>query len=279
MGIWIVLISAVVWLSSCDVIEPPYREVSAPSADTANTVVLLEDYTGFRCGNCPEAHERAEELRQRYAGRLLVMSVHAGFFARPTAPPYTYDFRNPVAEELDRFFGISQAGNPNGMVNRRGYPTQHILGKDAWASAVDAALRSPAPLKLQVQAVMDTAARTVSIDATVQYVEPGAPDHYLALYIVEDSVVQYQLDYRRNPPDIPNYVHRFVLRDGVLGTWGEPLDTAGAAAGAVLQRRYVYRFPSAADWNPRHCSVIAIVHRYGTTYEILQAASAPFQLR
>lgn len=276
---WVLLLGFLLLEGGCDVIEPPYREQSSSSADTAAATVLLEDFTGFRCGNCPEAHERAEELRQRYGERLIVMSIHAGFFARPTAPPYTYDFRNPVAEELDRFFGISQAGNPNGMVNRRGYPTGHILSKDAWAAAVAAELQRPAPVRLQLAAEMDAASRTVTVDVRVQYLQPGSPDHFLALYLVEDSVLQYQLDYRRNPPDIPNYVHRFVLRAGILGTWGEQLDTAGAAAGTELRRSYTYRFPTTADWNPQHCSIVAIVHRYGTTYEVLQAASTRIRLR
>jgi len=267
------------WLVACDIVQPPYRETPTSVPDTAQATVLLEDYTGFRCGNCPEAHERAEELRQLYGNRLIVISVHAGFFARPTAPPYTYDFRNPVAEELDRFFKISQAGNPNGMVNRRGYPTGHILGKDRWAAAIATELQRNAPLSLSLEAELDTTSRLVTIEVTVRYLQPGAPDHYLALYVVEDSVIQYQLDYRRNPPDIPNYVHRFVLRDGVLGPWGEALDPTGAPAGAVLQRQYTYRLPPDKDWNPYHCSIVAFVHRYGTTYEVLQAASTPLRLR
>ncbi|GBD07421.1 hypothetical protein HRbin21_01245 [bacterium HR21] len=276
---WMLVLGILALGSGCDIIEPPYRELSPPAADTAAVTVLLEDFTGFRCGNCPEAHERAEELRQLYGDRLIVMSIHAGFFARPTAPPYTYDFRNPVAEELDRFFGISQAGNPNGMVNRRGYPTGHILGKDAWAAAVATELRRSAPLTLQVTAEMDTPSRTVTIAVRIRYLQPGSPDHYLALYVVEDSVIQYQLDYRRTPPDIPDYVHRFVLRDGVLGTWGEQLDATGIPAGTELRRSYSYRFPEAADWKPHHCWIVAIVHRYGTTYDVLQAASAPIHLR
>lgn len=268
------------WASACDVIQPPYREELPGSSDSSvERRVVLEDYTGFRCGNCPEAHERAQELQQLYGERLIIVSVHAGFFARPTAPPYTYDFRNPVSEELDRFFGISRAGNPNGMVNRRGYPQKHILGKDAWAAAVAEELQRSAPLLLELTAMLDTLSRQATLEITVRYLQPGAPDYYLALYLIEDSVVQYQLDYRRNPPDIPNYLHRFVLRDGIGGAWGEQLHPMGAPAGAVLQRRYTYRFPTGVDWNPAHCSVVAFVHRYGTTYEIVQATAAPLRLR
>jgi hypothetical protein len=59
--------------TGCDVISPPYTEESPADTGTAGAFVqkvLLEDYTGFRCGNCPEAHERAQELQARYPGRV-----------------------------------------------------------------------------------------------------------------------------------------------------------------------------------------------------------------
>ncbi len=268
--------------TGCDVISPPYTEESPADTGTAGAFVqkvLLEDYTGFRCGNCPEAHERAQELQARYPGRVILMSVHAGFFARPAAPPYTYDFRNPVATELDEFFGISRAGNPNGMVNRRGYPGNHILAPTAWAGAVAEALQGNAPVALSLEARLDTGRWELTITARVRYRERGTPNDYLALYVVEDSIVQYQLDYRRTPPDIPNYVHRFVLRDGVMGAWGEQLHPEGVAAGDSLSRTYRYRFPREKDWRPQHCGIIGIVHRYGTTYEVVQAEYVPFVLQ
>ena len=46
--------------------------------------VLIKDFTGARCVNCPEAAEYAHELQHRLGeDRIFIMSVHAGFLAQP----------------------------------------------------------------------------------------------------------------------------------------------------------------------------------------------------
>ena len=40
-------------LNSCDKVEGPVKEVLPPPS--GNRKVLVEDYTGHRCGNCPRA--------------------------------------------------------------------------------------------------------------------------------------------------------------------------------------------------------------------------------
>ena len=68
-------------LNSCDIIEAPYTEgniidtVLCPPQDfVANTThirkVLVEDYTGHRCGECPQAAEIASSLIATYDNRL-----------------------------------------------------------------------------------------------------------------------------------------------------------------------------------------------------------------
>jgi hypothetical protein len=82
-------------LGSCDEIDPPYMDgVQTPPIDTtecpiptfpADThhvkVVLLEDYTGHKCVNCPTAAEIAHNLQITYGEKIILMAIHAGFFA------------------------------------------------------------------------------------------------------------------------------------------------------------------------------------------------------
>ncbi len=108
--------------------------VDSLDTDTAPAVkrVLLEDYTGQSCGNCPAANEIASAIKTANGDRVVVMEVHAGFFAVPKSnPKYSTDFRCAASTELDNSFGISNVGNPNGMVDRVGYPTtEQVKGKD-----------------------------------------------------------------------------------------------------------------------------------------------------
>ena len=51
------------FITSCDIIDEPYREKT--TQDTTKTVkrkILLEEFTGFRCKNCPHAAETIHSL-------------------------------------------------------------------------------------------------------------------------------------------------------------------------------------------------------------------------
>jgi thiol-disulfide isomerase/thioredoxin len=80
---------------SCDKIEPPYRQGGVV---TAERKVLLEDYTGSRCVNCPSAARIAHDLKQVYGENLIVLGIHTGFFAFPFPPQFPLDLRTPAGE-------------------------------------------------------------------------------------------------------------------------------------------------------------------------------------
>src|SRR5438094_833469 len=116
-------------LSSCDKIERPYRQSYQVScADTNARKILIEDYTGHFCGNCPlAAAELYNHLEPLYGECLISIGVHAsaaGTFTAPSPPhaypdpyasahaAYSEDFRTPAGEEWYSFFNFT--GNPQG---------------------------------------------------------------------------------------------------------------------------------------------------------------------
>ena len=94
-------------LYSCDEVTKDYLETRGSAREDTSFVkkVLIEDYTGFTCGNCPYAHQEAARLHDEYGDNVIVMAVHASFYANPTTA-HPYDFRTETATEWDRFFGI-----------------------------------------------------------------------------------------------------------------------------------------------------------------------------
>src|SRR6185369_355659 len=75
---------------SCDKINPPYREQVTVSDFCSTGIddsvvhrkVLLEDYTGHLCGNCPDAEVYLNDsLKPIFNHCLVVVSVHADYFA------------------------------------------------------------------------------------------------------------------------------------------------------------------------------------------------------
>ena len=64
--------------------------------------VLLEDYTGFKCVNCPAAAHEAHLLQEFYGDQMVVMGVHAGYYAEPDGSGnYTTDLTTTTGDALN----------------------------------------------------------------------------------------------------------------------------------------------------------------------------------
>lgn len=258
-------------ISGCDKINPPYFENTNSTDTTFQRKVLLEEYTGFRCGNCPEATEVAHNLKEKYQSSLILLSIHAGGYAKPTST-YTYDFRTTIGNELDAFFGMSAAGNPDGMVNRLGYPTgSHILREGEWEGAIIQALKTKPVCTLSLEPTYNEATRTINVKIKVKYIAEGTPNHHLCVYIAEDSIVQYQRDDRLSDPNVFDYVHNNVLRAGITSTWGEQLSPTAIQSNTMFTKEYSYQIPQDKDWRIQKLKIIAFVHDKDNSFEILQA--------
>src|SRR5258705_4328893 len=88
------IVAALVLFSSCDKVDPPYTQTnSVGGPNTSDTVfrkILIEDYTGFKCGNCPAAAAVLYgQLRPLYGEELISIGVHASpgnTFTEPSPP-------------------------------------------------------------------------------------------------------------------------------------------------------------------------------------------------
>lgn len=272
----------VIFLVSCDKIEGPYRDVSVTVNDTSQSdttkvyrKVLVEDYTGHTCGNCPRAAEAADSIIKNYKGKVVVVAVHAGFFAKPktTGSLYTYDFRNTASTEFDAFFGIGSAGNPNGMINRRGYPNlKHIIPYPAWDDSVAQFINKLADASIKIEATVSGS--TVNTTVSGKFLNSLTGNYNLGVYFMEDSIVNWQKDYAKNPQDIPNYLHRHVLRGAISSTtWGDQI-AANPAVNTAYSKSYTYTM--AADVVAKNGYVVAMVFNKDT-YEVIQVDEKKIQ--
>jgi hypothetical protein len=261
------LTSAIIF-NSCDKVDPPYKQNTAVLS--GDRKVLVEDYTGHKCGNCPRASRAIYELKQIYGENLIIMAIHAGGFAAPfppAAPYYTYDFRTTEGTQLDTDFGISVAGNPNGMVNRRIVDGNIILGSTKWAEEVTNVLTStdPVPVKITIDNSYINSSRELQTEVKTEFYSTLPSNYKLCVYMVEDSIVNWQKDYDTTPEDIPDYVHREVFRGSMNGTYGEIVTSTNI--GNIDTKNYSFELDS--TWSENHFSVIAFLFD-DATKEIIQ---------
>jgi len=219
----IVIITLAALVVGCDKVERPVEQT--PTI-VSNRKVLLEEYTGHQCGNCPAAAEVAEKLKEQYGDKLIVLSVHAGFFARTSSSKYPTSYTTTASVDWDKFF-IGNAGNPNGMVNRKNYNENGLVQTQSkWPTTVSLAMKDVYFMDLFITSKYFEDSRILNTSVKAKFVRGYSNNVKLSVVLAEDSIVSPQLDYRADPDYIPNYVFRYVLRGEINGTWGSDLKSS-----------------------------------------------------
>ena len=76
--------------------------------------VILEEYTGIHCPNCPDGHLKAQQLHDANPGEAFIICIHTGSYATPSAGEP--DFRvDPIGSNLAGATNL--AGYPAGAIN------------------------------------------------------------------------------------------------------------------------------------------------------------------
>ena len=260
-------------LQSCDKVKPPYK-TGSNNGDTTSKVrkVLLEDYTGHKCPNCPGGAKIAHDLKALYGEKLIILTVHAGFYASPDASgDFTYDFRTTEGTAWDNFFGIGALGNPNGMVNRTGYNTTHILGPTGWGAAVNGIINNAPDAFMELTPTYNSGTRQLDVEVDAEFLSILNGTYMISVVVTEDSIVKPQKN--SDPvigsvPTILDYVHRDVLRGSFNGTWGDTLVSGTTADGQHVIKNFSMILNS--GWDENHISIVAFIYRK-SDYEVIQA--------
>ena len=217
-----------------------YIYVEPPQTDK---VVLIEDFTGQMCSNCPVATGYIEQMQEDYgADRIIAVGVHSGQLAKGM-PLYT-----ETGQHYFDQWGI--IGQPAGVIDRR-TKVEGVNSITPWNTAVNNALSENAPLRLSAATAYDAATRTVSINVTAEGVLDVSG--YLQLWLVEDNVVAMQMLPDRTVN--PQYNHMHVFRTAVNGEDGEAFTLAWDETKTVS-----HTYTLDAKWKEADMSVVAFVY-------------------
>ncbi len=259
---------------SCDKVEQPYFKPGSidtseiKSGDTVKNV-LLEDYTGHTCPNCPAAAHQAHVLQDSvYHQRLIIITVHAGYFASTQGDLFSYDFNTTAGTAWDNYYGISTTfGNPYGLVDRVEYNGKMVLGPAIWGSAVGERAPTDFLAKITIENDFNSGTNTLSSTIHTEFQEDIEGSYSLLACIVQDNFEAPQKDEDFEPYGIDStYAHNNVLRGSMNGDWGENIST-NPTSGKVVEKSYSITFKE--DWKPENCRVVAFVYDEATK-EVIQ---------
>lgn len=259
-------------IQSCTKEDEPYLVyLGSHKPDPGEKVrkILLEEFTGHECINCPEGSLVAENLIKFYGEQLVLISIHAGVYAEPNDPPYENDYRTPAGNELNAFFNVPFY--PTGMVNRTEYGGATVLQIGKLQEAIDQIINNPPEAFIAFTTTYDTNSRKLTVVGELEVLLDIQGTYNLAYYIVESGIISAQKnnDPSLGPsPDWLDYEHNHVLRTAVFGPWGIEIISTGATPGQIEALGFDTVLD--ANWKADNCEVIIFLFN-ASTREVVQA--------
>jgi len=254
----------VFFLVSCD----EQKRIIEPFVPEGDRIVLLEEITGKGCTNCPKGSREIDNLLTLLPENLVVVSIHAGFFANPQIFPLgQYDLRTTEGEFLYNYLGPN-AGYPAGVVNRTPVNNEMQLSANAWASAISSEIQNPPAVEFSISHtyIPDTHELTVTINGIGKETRSG--EVHVSIMLTESGIVDAQDDFEAGGI-VEDYVHNHVLRDMLTPASGAPV-TGGLITGQTFNESYSGVLN--ASWVEENMEIIVFVSLVeGNNFPVLQA--------
>ena len=271
---------------SCDKVEPPFNinnEVidttrcpvpEFPALGTVTQKVLVEDFTGHKCGNCPRAHEALQTLINQYGDKIVGVAYHVSdYYASPDANGlYTYNFMTPEGTEIDNNFLVSANALPKGLINRTKFNNNIIVSYQSWNSAVSNIISQQPKVAIQIiNNYNNVSDGKFCSHIKITFLENITDTLMFFCGLTEDSIIKAQKDYDANPIDIPAYNHMHAFRDGLNGSFGVILDPSKTLKDSSIIKSYFYDCQG-KDYVFKNLKIVAFVHKFSNNLykEVLQ---------
>ena len=246
-------------MTSCDEVSLDDRYILNEDVKSERSI-LLEDFTGQNCVNCPEAHEVIEQLQEQVgADKVIAVSIHSGVFGISVSKT-NFD-KNVVGLMTDEGNKICNKYNinsfPMGVIDL-GSPMVHSL----WPSAVRSELQKETDLSIDLAVEYAADAKdsengyygTIKTKATISSSSDRAVN--VQFWVIEDGIVAIQ---RSLSSVITDYVHNNVFRAQVFEDMsGKPLNIQ-AGISQEIEGEIANRWSDTEHWNVNNLSIVAIV--------------------
>jgi len=273
----LLILSTAIMLNSCDVIDEPFKDSITP-IDTVGLVqsdtiiqtqkaVLVEDFTGHRCKNCPKASKAINELDSLFNSQVVPLAIHAGpsNFTGVNIE-YPTDFTTQYGDDLATHFGISAL--PMGLVQRIDYPNSHQKTYTAWSGITNLELAKSPEALFTLSAEYDGSNRVGVLNYSVEIISNQSNPLWVAAYIKETGIISPQL--MPNNSRNETYVHKNVFRSAPLGPLGLAISENGGTSGQVFTGSVTANLDPL--WDVNECEWVILIYDR-SNYKVIQPAS------
>ncbi len=206
---------------SCQTIDEGERWLPVSKQKAQQYPILIEEYTGQKCINCPTAAELLHQIVKQSGVEHIIVAMHSPYSGL-TLPSLASD----EAQEYSKHFNHKRSV-PGIMLNRSKLPTGQYYdqNRSAWAALIQQIAMQKPKYSLEFQANYGGINKEIEISLSSTLLDKSAnPNVGLGLWLVEDVK-----DYQKTPERlIKDFQHYNVFRASLNGTWGEDYQIAQA---------------------------------------------------
>ncbi|GAA4451440.1 Omp28-related outer membrane protein [Rurimicrobium arvi] len=261
-----------------DIVDTTYMS----AVETAESrKVLIEEFTGASCTNCPDGHKLVASLQASYPDRIVAVAYHT-YFPGPIFQPVKtlevsskYDFRDSAATNIGTTIYGTLGSIPIAGIDRVPYSGSLKVDKTNWSAQSTNRMAVAAPVNLHLTSSYNSSENIVSLSVKVVYTKQVSTKNALTIGVAESNIIDAQ---KFPDADSPAYQHNHVLRELLTFYSGNSIidSISVKAPGRVYE--YYYKFTPKGAWNLDNCHIFAFIsNNEADNKEVLQAAEVPLK--
>lgn len=196
--------------------------------------ILIEEYTGKGCGNCPRGAQMIKDFQELLGDRIHSVAVHAGSYAEPGSGP---DYRTQIGDSL--LANVGNIGFPAATINRRQFDvtTDYELYTNEWTKASKKIYNQTAEVNIELNANINAKTNVLTVNVEAYYTStPTVNDlNFLTVALMQNHIIGPQNSGGEN------YSHEHMLRAYLTPLWGDTIKNP--AMGVRIEKVYTYTIP------------------------------------
>ena len=222
----------------------------------SSTKILVEDFTGTWCVNCPRVTYKLEQAVSQ-SDHIVPTAIHFG----PNLDPYSYAGFNYFQNN----YQISAF--PTALVNR------NLVWDEDYAS-LQTQLDRNQPIGLAIQSSINGTALNVEVKVRFD-MDFSSEDLRLVIYLNENGLIYDQdngTNYYGGQNPIPDFEHNHTLRAALVGENGITIDQ-NKGTNQIFTYSFNGNIPSNIE-NINNCEIVAFVTDNGNPIKVINVQKA-----
>lgn len=250
---FIVLLMVIVFVfHSCEERPVTIPEFVPPSTDK---VVLIEEFSGVRCPNCPAGTTEIKRLGNLFDTNLVAVAYYTKFLGQPLEES-KYNFLTEEAEELESLIG-PYLGKPAATINRIQFPSEDfrlISGTGSWQGYVEQELQEDSQIRLIGTVEYNDENRNANINIRLTPARDLDGSFQITVLITESEIIDAQLF--PNDSIAEEYEHNHVFRTFLTDVRGNNI-SQNLQESRTLS--FDYNVELSEEWVAENCHIVAFV--------------------